>query len=267
MPNSEINLLFIGDIVGKPGRRTVYRLLPGLYEKYQLDCVIANGENAAGGLGITPKIADELFKNGIDIITSGNHIWQKKEIFPYLDTTDRLLRPANYPSGVPGKGYTVFSLNSGLKLGVLNLEGRVFMKALDCPFCKAELVLKELKEITPIVVVDFHAEATSEKIAMGWFLDGKVSAVLGTHTHVQTSDETILPQGTAYITDVGMTGPIYSVIGMGKEAALRGFLTQLPQRFKPAKGPTSLQGVVVTIDSLSGKAIRITRIREVVDGN
>ncbi|MCD6320079.1 MAG: TIGR00282 family metallophosphoesterase [Candidatus Desulfofervidaceae bacterium] len=267
MPNSEVNLLFIGDIVGKPGRRTVYKLLPTLHEKYRLDCVIANGENAAGGLGITPKIADELFKNGIDVITSGNHVWHKKEIIPYLDTTDRLLRPANYPSGVPGKGYTVFSLNSGLKLGVLNLEGRVFMKNLDCPFCKAEVVLKELKQITPIVVVDFHAEATSEKIAMGWFLDGKVSAVLGTHTHVQTSDETILPQGTAYITDVGMTGPVYSIIGMEKEAALNGFLTQLPQRFKPAKGPTSLQGVVVTINSLSGKAVRITRIREVTNGN
>jgi len=264
--NSIISVLFIGDIVGRPGRKTVYQLLPLLYERYKLDCVIANGENAAGGLGITPKIADELFKNGIDIITSGNHIWKKKEVFPYLDANDKILRPANYPAGVPGRGYTFLTLSQEVKLAVINLEGRVFMKSLDCPFRTVEVLLKEISPLTPNIIVDFHAEATSEKMAMGWFLDGKVSAVLGTHTHVQTADETILPAGTAYITDVGMTGPLASVIGMDKDIALNGFLSQLPQRFKPAKGVTSLQGVVVRINTASGRAVEIIRIREVSDG-
>jgi len=267
MPNEIVNVLLIGDIIGRPGRKIVYQKLPQLYEKYKLDCVIVNGENAAGGLGLTPAVANELFKNGIAVITSGNHIWRKKEIFPYLDQTDRLLRPANYPPQVPGRGWTILTLSCGTKLGVINLEGRVFMRSLDCPFRKAEDILKEMKKITSIIIVDFHAEATSEKMALGWFLDGKVSAVLGTHTHVQTADETILPQGTAYITDVGMTGPIFSIIGMEKEHALRAFLTQLPQKFKPAKGPVSLQGVIVTINVVSGKAEAIMRIREVSNGS
>jgi len=268
MPNnSVISILFIGDIVGRPGRKTVYQFLPLLYERYKLDCVIANGENAAGGLGITPKIADELFKNGIDVITSGNHIWRKKEIFPYLDTTDKILRPANYPPSAPGKGYTLLTLPQKIKLAVINLEGRVFMKSLDCPFRTVEALIKEILSFTPNIIVDFHAEATSEKMAMGWFLDGKVSAVLGTHTHVQTADETILPRGTAYITDVGMTGPLESVIGMEREIALKGFLTQIPQKFKPAKGTTSLQGAVIRIDAASGKAVEIIRIREVSNGH
>jgi len=266
MPN-EINVLLIGDVIGRPGRRIVYQKLPELCKKYQIDCVIVNGENAAGGLGLTPAIADELFKNGITVITSGNHIWRKKEIFPYLDQTDRVLRPANYPPNVPGKGWTVIRLPNGLPLGVINLEGRIFMRSLDCPFRKAEIILNEIKKITKTIIIDFHAEATSEKVALGWFLDGQASAVLGTHTHIQTADETILPNGTAYITDVGMTGPLFSVIGMERELAIRGFLTQLPQRFKPAKGPVTLQGVVVKINAFSGKAEAIIRIKEVEDGH
>ena len=265
MPSNKVNVFFIGDIVGKSGRKIVYQKLPKLCEKYKLDCIIANGENAAGGLGITPKIAEELFDNGINIITSGNHIWKKREILPYLEQTNRLLRPANYPPGVPGKGWTIFTLHSGLKLGIINLEGRVFMQNLDCPFRAAETIIENMRQITPIILLDFHAEATSEKKAMGWFLDGKISAVLGTHTHVQTADETILPQGTGYITDVGMAGALYSVIGMKIETALKRLLTQLPQRFKPEKCPCALQGVVVTINSSSGKAQSIERIIEVTN--
>lgn len=260
----EVNILFIGDIVGRPGRHLVYQLLPDLYRKYTLDAVIANAENAAGGLGITPKIAEELLNSGIHLLTSGNHVWRKREILPYLEKNDRLLRPENYPSGVPGKGVAIVSLNSGIKMGVLNLEGRTFMKPLDCPFRTALTAIEIIRKETPFIIVDFHAEATSEKVAMGWFLDGKVSAVLGTHTHVPTADETILPQGTAYITDVGMTGALISVIGMRVDVSLRGLLTQLPQSFKPASEKACLQGVILTVDASSGKAKRIKRIR---DGN
>lgn len=258
----EINVLFIGDIVGRPGRNLVYRLLSGLYRRYNLDAVIANAENAAGGLGITPRIANELLSRGIDLLTSGNHVWRKKEIFPYLEKSDRLIRPANYPPGVPGKGIAIISVNSKTKIGVLNLEGRTFMRPLDCPFRTALAAIDNMHKETPIIIIDFHAEATSEKVAMGWLLDGKVSAVLGTHTHVQTADEVILPQGTAYITDVGMTGAISSVIGMRKDIALKGFLTQIPQSFKPASGEACLQGVLLTIDASSGKAKRIKRIKD-----
>jgi hypothetical protein len=267
MLNNNINVLFIGDIVGRPGRNAIYLKLPVLEEKYKLDFVIANGENAAGGIGLTPKIADELFKNGIELITSGNHIWAKKEILPYLDQTNRVLRPANYPPNVPGKGWTTIILHEKIKIGIINLQGRIFMHNLDCPFRVIEDILKKIKPITPIILVDFHAEATSEKMAMGWFLDGQASAILGTHTHVQTADETILPKGSAYITDVGMSGPLHSVIGMEKQRALRGLITQLPQRFKPEKGLLTLQAVILAIDIRSGKAQMIKRIRETINEN
>ena len=257
-----MKVLFIGDIVGKGGRRAVRELLPSLREREGVEFVIANAENAAGGIGVTSEKAKELLEMGIDVLTSGNHIWKKKEILSYIEREPRLLRPANYPSGAPGRGSGVFRARNGIKVGVLNLEGRVFMKALECPFRTAEEHIDYLKKESPILVVDFHAEATSEKMAMGWFLDGEVSAVIGTHTHVQTADERILPAGTAYITDAGMTGPINSVIGIKKELAIERFLTLLPNRFEPAKGEIELQGVIVEIDEESGLALNIKRIRE-----
>ncbi len=261
-----LRVLFIGDIVGRGGRRAVREVLPSLKKELSLDFVIANGENAAGGIGINPEKAEELFSMGIDVITTGNHIWKKREILPYLERHPRLLRPANYPSGAPGKGGAVYKLSNGLKVAVLNLEGRVFMRPLESPFKVAEQYIEILRQQTPLIIVDFHAEATSEKMALGWYLDGLVSAVLGTHTHVQTSDERILPQGTAYITDVGMTGPINSVIGMKKEIAIQGFLSQLPNRFEVASGEVELQGVYLELDEGSGKAISIKRIKRRPEG-
>ena len=228
---------------------------------HKIEFTVANGENAAGGMGITPAIAIEILDQGVDVLTSGNHIWAKKEIVPFLDEELRILRPANYPPKVPGRGSGIFHSRNGQKLGVLNLEGRVFMKHLDCPFRVGEKEVELLREETNIILVDFHAEATSEKMAMGWFLDGKVSAVLGTHTHVQTSDERILSEGTAYITDVGMTGPLDSVIGIRKEIALERLLTQIPWKFDVAKEEIELQGVVIDVDSKTGKAEDIKRIR------
>jgi metallophosphoesterase (TIGR00282 family) len=256
-----MKVLFIGDIVGKPGRRAIQEILERLVSEYEIEFTIANGENAAGGMGITPPIALEILDEGVDVLTSGNHIWAKKEIIPFLDEESRILRPANYPAQVPGRGKGVFQLSNGQKIGVLNLEGRVFMKHLDCPFRVAEKEVELLRKETPAILVDFHAEATSEKIAMGWFLNGKVSAVLGTHTHVQTCDEGILDGGTAYITDVGMTGPLDSVIGIRKEVALERLLTQIPWKFDVASGDVVLQGVVVEIDEKTGKAKNINRIR------
>lgn len=261
-----LRVLFIGDIVGRGGRRAVREVLPLLKKELSLDFVIANGENAAGGIGINPEKAEELFSMGIDVITTGNHIWKKREILPYLEKHPRLLRPANYPSGAPGKGSAVYRLSNGLKVAVLNLEGRVFMKPLESPFKVAQQHVEALRQQTPIIIVDFHAEATSEKMALGWYLDGLVSAVLGTHTHVQTSDERILPQGTAYITDVGMTGPVNSVIGIKKEIAIQGFLSQLPNRFEVAGGEVELQGVYLELDEGTGKAIRIKRIKRKPEG-
>jgi metallophosphoesterase (TIGR00282 family) len=256
-----MRILFIGDIVGKPGRRAIQEILERLISEHEIEFTIANGENAAGGMGITPPIALEILDEGVDVLTSGNHIWAKKEIIPFLDEESRILRPANYPAQVPGRGKGVFQLSNGQKIGVLNLEGRVFMKHLDCPFRVAEREVEFLRKETLAILVDFHAEATSEKIAMGWFLNGKVSAVLGTHTHVQTCDEGILDGGTAYITDVGMTGPLDSVIGIRKEVALERLLTQIPWKFDVATGDVVLQGVVVEIDEKTGKAKNINRIR------
>ena len=256
-----MRILFIGDIVGKPGRRAIERLLPRITAEEKIDFTIANGENAAGGMGLTAEIAVELLNHGVDVLTSGNHIWAKKEIRSFLKEERKLLRPANYPEGAPGRGSGVFQSREGEKIGVLNLEGRVFMRNLDCPFKVAEKEIEEMKKETDTIVVDFHAEATSEKIALGWFLDGKVSAVLGTHTHVQTADERILNAGTAYMTDAGMTGPLASVIGIRKQIALSRFLTQIPSQFDVATGEIELQGAVVEVDSETGKSKNIKRIR------
>ncbi len=261
-----MRILFIGDIVGKAGRKALSTLLEDLVENEGIDFTIANGENAAGGIGITPAIAREILEQGVDVITSGNHIWAKKEIIQFLDEEERILRPANYPNGAPGKGSRIFTARQGEKIGVLNVEGRVFMKSLDCPFTTAEKELMELKKEADCTVVDFHAEATSEKMALGWFLDGKTSAVLGTHTHVQTSDERILPGGTAYITDVGMTGPIGSVIGIKHKIAIERFLTQMPRKFDVASKEIELQGVILEINLHSGRSESIRRLKVPLDG-
>ena len=256
-----MRILFVGDIVGKPGRQLIERVLGKIISDYGIEFTIANGENAAAGMGITPPIAIDLLNQGVDVLTSGNHIWAKKEIIPFLNEEGRILRPANYPARVPGRGAVVLQSKNGREVGVLNLEGRVFMKNLDCPFHAAEREIEVLKKSTNVILVDFHAEATSEKMAMGWFLNGKVSAVLGTHTHVQTSDERILDEGTAYMTDVGMTGPMASVIGIRKEVALERLLTQIPWKFEVATDDVELQGVVVEVDSETGKAKDVKRIR------
>ena len=255
MPD-KVRLLFLGDIIGRPGRQAMRRLLPGLVKKYDPTLVIANGENAAGGVGLTEKVAQELFEY-LDVITSGNHIWDKKEILPNLDKTNRILRPANYPPGSPGQGTTVVQDKTGVSVAVLNLQGRVFMEPIDCPFRRADEEIVRLREKTPVIVVDFHAEATSEKQAMGWYLDGRVSAVLGTHTHVPTADSRLLPQGTAFVTDVGMVGGMDSIIGVKREQALQRFLSGRPQRFEPAKGRLVLMAAYVEIDPLSGRALAI----------
>jgi 2',3'-cyclic-nucleotide 2'-phosphodiesterase len=255
-----VKVLFIADIVGKPGRQAVSQELHRLVDRHGIDFVVANGENAAGGFGLTEEVAGELFAYGIQVITSGNHIWDKKESVDFIKREERVLRPANYPQGAPGRGSVVAQTASGIPIGVLNLEGRVFMNALDCPFRVAEREIASLKEITPVVLVDFHAEATSEKLALGWHLDGTVSAVLGTHTHVQTADERILPGGAAYISDVGMTGSFDSVIGIRKELAVEKFLTQLPVRFEVAKKDIRINCVVIAIDENDGKALTIERL-------
>ncbi|HED00818.1 MAG TPA: TIGR00282 family metallophosphoesterase [Proteobacteria bacterium] len=260
MPN-KIKVLFIGDVVGSPGRSGVRHLVPEIVESYGIDLVIANGENAAGGIGITPQVADELLRNGVHVLTSGNHVWAKKEILGYLSGSERILRPANYPPGLPGRGGTVIHTRGGDPIGVFNLQGRVYMDNLDCPFRVAEKEIETLKKEAKVVILDFHAEATSEKVALGWFLDGRISAVLGTHTHIQTADERILPHGTAYITDVGMTGSVDSVIGMKKEIAIERFLTQVPRKLEVAKRDIQLQGVVLEIDKESGGCVRIKRVQ------
>jgi hypothetical protein len=254
-----LKVLFIGDIIGEPGRKMVRASMRGLMEAHGPDLVVANGENAAGGFGITSEIAEELLSLGIHVLTSGNHVWDKKEIEPYLTKQDRLIRPANYPEGNPGYGSVVISTRSG-KAAVLNLEGRVFMSNLDDPFRAAVREIEKLRKETSVVIIDFHAEATSEKIALAWHVDGKASAVVGTHTHVQTADERILTSGTAFITDVGMTGPTDSVIGVKKEQAIGRFLYQTPHRFEIPKGPVHLNAVVIDIDTQTGKANKIERI-------
>lgn len=254
-----MKILFIGDIVGKPGRNAIRELLPGIVSRNGIDCVIANCENAAAGFGVTRDVVDELFQSHIDVLTSGNHIWDKKEVMDFIQDFKRLLRPANYPVGTPGFGSLVIPTRSDVNVGIINLAGRIFMPSLDCPFRTAEKEIERLKPTTSIIIVDVHGEATSEKKALGWFLDGRVSAVLGTHTHVQTADEAILPQGTAYISDVGMTGPFDSVIGIKKEEIITRFLTQIPNKFDVAKGDVRLQGVILDVDEKSGKSTHIER--------
>ena len=256
-----MKVLFIGDIIGKPGRKAIRKGLPDLVNKLKIDFVIANAENAAGGFGITKAIGEELLSIGIDVLTSGNHIWDKKEAVSYISKENRLLRPANYPLEVPGAGSIVMKTSEGVKIGILNLAGRVFMSPLDCPFQVAKKELPLLKEETDIVIVDFHAEATSEKSAIGWFLDGEVSAVIGTHTHVQTADEKILPKGTAFITDVGMTGPANSIIGVKKEQIINKFLTHIPVRFETAKGESILSSVILEINAKTGMSTSIQRLQ------
>ncbi len=255
-----MNILFIGDTFGSAGRAAVKHHLKNLQEQFDVDLSILNCENAAAGFGITPKIADELFDWGIDVLTSGNHIWDKREIVPYLNKNPRILRPANYPPGNPGKGLTILKTNRGEDAAVLNLQGRVFMAPTDDPFRTADAELAKIPPHIKVIFVDMHAEATSEKVAMGWYLDGRVSAVIGTHTHIPTADERILPKGTAYQTDAGMTGPFDSIVGVVKEEVLRRFLTQVHTRFEPASQDARLNGVLIDIDSATGKARKIERI-------
>ncbi|MBM3244687.1 MAG: TIGR00282 family metallophosphoesterase [Candidatus Omnitrophica bacterium] len=257
-----MNILFIGDIVGNPGRQAVRDLLPSLKAEYKLDFVVANAENAAGGSGITPRIANELFDSGISVLTSGDHIWKKRDIFEVINEESRILRPLNFPPGAPGRGANIYTAGDGKKIAVVNIQGRVFMEALECPFRAIRQELEKISGQTKTIIVDVHAEATSEKIALGWFLDGKVSAVFGTHTHIQTADEKILPQGTAYITDVGMTGPYFSVIGRRIEDVLERFITAIPLRFEVADSDVQLHGAVVDIDEATGKSRSIIRVQK-----
>ena len=257
-----MKILFIGDIVGQPGRRIAKESLPGLVEEHSPDLILANGENAAGGFGITPSLVEELLDLGIAVLTSGNHIWDKKELFPYLaDRVDsRLLRPANYPAGAPGRGLTLGRTREGVGYAVMNLQGRTFMQPIECPFRTADALLQQIPAEVKIRIVDIHAEATSEKIALGWYLDGRVTGVVGTHTHIPTADEGVLPQGTAYITDVGMSGPYDSVIGIEKACVIQKFLTQLPGRFEVARGDVRLCAVLIEADPATGRALSIQRI-------
>lgn len=251
-----MRILFIGDIVGKPGRDILRQQLTKIQEKLQVDFTIANGENAAGGAGINKKIFEEISNYGVDVVTMGNHVWDKKEILDFIDYEPRIIRPANYPKGVPGKGWNIFVLNNQVKIIVINLAGRVYLPSLDCPFQSIDSILSETKGMSPYVVVDFHAEATSEKQAMGWYLDGRVSAVLGTHTHIQTADARILNRGTAYITDVGMTGPRDSVLGVDKDLIIKKFITHMPVKFEIAHGDIQLNAVVLELNE-KGQAVSI----------
>jgi metallophosphoesterase (TIGR00282 family) len=254
-----MHILFIGDIFASAGRRIVADHVQDIKAAQRIDLVIANVENAAGGFGVTPQIADDLLGLGIDVLTSGNHIWDKREIYDYLARQPRLVRPANYAAEAPGKGMVVVKARNGGECAILNLQGRTYMPSTDCPFRKADELLRSLSESVKVRIVDFHAELTSEKMAMGWYLDGRVSAVLGTHTHVPTADTRILPGGTAYQTDVGMTGPYDSVIGVDKQIIIQRFLTSLPVRMEAAKGSVELHSVILEVDESSGKAGSIRR--------
>lgn len=255
-----MRVLVIGDIVGQPGRRAVKDCLPSLKQELDIDFVVANGENAAGGNGITKIIAQELLSYGIDMLTMGNHVWNQKDIFDYIVKESRIIRPANYPPGAPGKGYNIYTADNGVKVAVVNISGRVYMPEMDCPFRKVDQIIDEIKNEAQLILVDFHAEATSEKVAMGWHLAGRVTAMVGTHTHVQTADERILPGGTAYITDLGMTGPRDSVIGVQKDIILKKFITGLPQRFVVANTNYQFNAVVIDIDEYTAEATDINRI-------
>jgi 2',3'-cyclic-nucleotide 2'-phosphodiesterase len=256
-----MRILFIGDIVGSAGREIVISRLASIIAEHQVDLTIANGENSASGFGITPRLADELFAAGVEVISGGNHSWDRKEIFDYIPHEPRLLRPANFPPGCPGRGLYLGTSKVGVGYAVLNLQGRVFMPPLDCPFRTADRELENVPPGVKVILVDMHAEATSEKQAMGWYLDGRVSVVLGTHTHVATADERILPNGTAYITDVGMTGPHESVIGMDRGAMVKRFLDALPAKFEVASGDVRLNAILIDVDETTGRARSIVRLR------
>ena len=258
-----MRLLFLGDVVGRPGRRALAAVVPRLAARENIEFVIANCENASGGKGVDPRSAEELHEAGVDVLTSGNHIWQNRDVVPYMRESGRLLRPLNFPPGVPGIGWTVHkSRRSEVRVAVLNLIGRVFMAPVDCPFRAADEALADIRREASIVFVDMHAEATSEKVAMGRFLDGRVSAVVGSHTHIQTGDETVLPGGTAYLTDAGMCGPEDSVLGVRSDRVIERFLTQMPTRFEVAGGPVLVQGAVIDVDTETGRAGAIRRVRE-----
>jgi hypothetical protein len=255
-----LTILCIGDIFGEPGRRALAHFLPRLRAELEVDLVVANVENAAAGFGVTPTLARGFLAGGVDVMTSGNHIWDRKEIFEYIVKENLLLRPANYPHGAPGVGSVVIKAGAH-RVGVLNLQGRVFMSPIDCPFATADAEVARMRADTSIIVVDMHAEATSEKQAMGWYLDGRVSAVVGSHSHVQTADERLLPGGTAFLTDLGISGPFDSVIGVDKDLAIQRFVTGMPNRFEPAKGRTRLQGALIRVDPESGRAVSIERVQ------
>src|SRR6187431_2498061 len=255
-----MRILFIGDIFGKPGREIVRRAVPALIERESLDFVIANVENSAAGFGVTGDIADTILGYGVDAMTTGNHVWDKKEVLDYVPRQPKLLRPINFPPGTPGRGSYVGRTRSGEAIGVVNVMGRIFMQPLDDPFAAVVKEIEAIRAKARVIIVDFHAEATSEKVAMGWHLDGKVTLVVGTHTHVQTGDERILPNGTAYLTDAGMTGPHDSIIGMEREPSLARFLNGMPSRFEPATGNPRLNGVIVDADDKTGRAIAVRRV-------
>ncbi len=266
--NPTIKIIFIGDIIGKPGRKAIRELLPMLCIEHKIECVIANAENSAGGFGMTIEVVDELFSYGVHIITSGNHVWDKKDILPYLEEDLRILRPANYPSRAPGFGSLIYQSKNGYKIGVINVQGRVYMPNIDCPF---KIALKEVQHLecegANCIIVDMHAEATSEKAALAHYLDGRVSAVLGTHTHVQTADERILPNGTGYITDAGMTGPFESIIGTEIKNVVERFLSSVPHRLYTAKKDIRISAVLLEIDIKTGKTLNITRIHRKLDNS
>lgn len=256
----KLRVLVIGDIVGRPGRDILKNKLPDLLREHQIDFCVANGENSAGGAGITPVIMQELLSYGINVLTSGDHIWKKKDIIPIIDSDPHLLRPANYSNQAAGRGYHVYEISNGIKIGVINLQGRTFMQPVESPFQAVDNALKEISPKTKVIILDIHAEATSEKIALGWYLDSRVSFIFGTHTHIQTADERILPQGTAYITDVGMTGPYDSVIGRKTENVLSAFITGMPMTFDVAEDDVRIAGAIATIDSDTGRALAIERV-------
>ena len=257
----------IGDIVGKPGRQVCQQVIPALREREKLDFVVANAENSAGGSGITKSTTKEIFESGVDVITTGDHVFKRKEAYALLDANKNLLRPANYPVSSPGVGSYIYSVSESLQIGIINLLGRVFLNPIDCPFVCIRDIVEKMSRKTSVILVDFHAEATSEKIALGWYLDGKASAVYGTHTHVQTADEAILPGGTAYITDIGMTGPFRSVLGRDIDAVINRFVTNMPHYFKVAGDDLRLNGVIVKIDCESGRALSIKRVQEKIDSH
>ncbi len=256
----QLKVMMVGDVMGRPGRRAIVSLLKNIRKEHSLDYIIVNGENTAGGFGITQKLTSDFYNAGVDVITMGNHVWANKDIYNFINHADRLIRPNNFPEGTPGHGYCLYQADDKPLIGVINIMGRINMSVLPCPFRSAAAAIEIIKKTTPLIFIDFHSETTSEKIAMGWYLDGSATALAGTHTHVQTADERILPNGTAYITDLGMTGPFDSVIGMHKKNVLKHFLSNMPFPFSVAREDVKLHGIIITADIESGKALQVERI-------